>query len=287
MPPLRGTACSLRQLVAARSVTTDVCAAADAWPTGSSTMNVAFGCCGAVRGVRRALIATAFTVCMSIPAHPLTPQPTATKSHTFSQRSRTISTHSPHGTARHSNGTARHSRAQYGIQHGTARRSTAQHASVRTPRQDTEEEVEPRGEAKPSLEIVETLSIPKRLSRAWSLTGRRALSRGPEASGTPGPEKPSPHLEAAPAAPGGPRVTAAPGFVSGASGLASGLRASGSEIPGSAAPSVEEEDKDTAPVEHNQDTAPVELSQSWKTAPMEELSQGSNNSDSEAALGRL
>ena len=159
---------------------------------------------------------------------------------------------------------------------------------MRTPRQDTEEEVEPRGEAKPSLEIVETLSIPKRLSRAWSLTGRRALSRGPEASGTPGPEKPSPHLEAAPAAPGGPRVTAAPGFVSGASGLASGLRASGSEIPsGSAAPSVEEEDKDTAPVEHNQDTAPVELSQSWKTAPMEELSQGSNNSDSEAALGRL
>jgi len=36
-------------------------------------------------------------------------------------------------------------------------------------------------------------------------------------------------------------------------------------------------------MEHDQDTttAPVELSQSWKTAPMEELSQDSHNSDSE------
>ena len=40
-------------------------------------------------------------------------------------------------------------------------------------------------------------------------------------------------------------------------------------------------------MEHSQDTAPVELSQSWKTAPMEELSQDSHNSDSEAARGRL
>ena len=42
-------------------------------------------------------------------------------------------------------------------------------------------------------------------------------------------------------------------------------------------------------MEHDQDTttAPVELSQSWKTAPMEELSQDSHNSDSEAAPGRL
>ena len=222
---------------------------------------MSFGCCGSVRGVRRPhLAATAFTeTAPYTPTHPPPTHPKHLTHHVHKIRTH-ARTHSTHGTHRI---------------HGT--HGTHAHA-VCTPCQDTEEEVEPKGEAKgASVEIVETASVPKRLSRAWSLRGRRALSRGPEASVTSGPAKPSPQLEEAPAAPEGPRVSA-PGV--------SGSEVSGPGAPAPAPPSAEEHSQGVF-VEDSQDAAAMELSQSWMTAPMEEeeLSQDSNSQDSDNSGG--
>ena len=233
---------------------------------------MSFGCCGAVRGVRRPhLAATAFTeTAPYTPTHPPPTHPKHLTHHVHKIRTH-ARTHSTHGTHRI---------------HGT--HGTHAHA-VCTPCQDTEEEVEPKGEAKgASLEIVETASVPKRLSRAWSLRGRRALSRGPEASVTSGPAKPSPQLEEPPAAPEGPRVSAPGVSGSEASGPGvSGPVVSGPGAPAPAPPSAEEHSQGTTPTEDSQDAASMELSQSWMTAPMEEeeLSQDSNSQDSDNSGG--
>ena len=127
------------------------------------------------------------------------------------------------------------------------------------------------------LDRLEMLTVRKRLRRAWGLSGRRGLSR--EASGTPGPEeqKPSPqHREDRPEE----GVALPPG---GLGGAASGVPGSGPGVSGPGFPSMLESCKETAAPkdEHSQDAAPVELSQSWETAPMEEIS----SSDSELSEG--
>ena len=125
----------------------------------------------------------------------------------------------------------------------------------------------------------EMLAIPKRLRRAWSLSGRRGLSRGPQA-GTPGPEeqKPSPqHREYSLEE----EVVALP--PGGLGGTVSGVPGSGPGVSGPGFPSMLERCQETAAPkdEHSQDAAPVELNQSWETAPMEEIS----SSDSELSEG--
>ena len=159
--------------------------------------------------------------------------------------------------------------------------STHTHArttSARTFCQDTpDEEADPKGEGKASLGIVEAVSVSNRLSRAWSLSGRRGLSRGPQASGTPGPEeqKPSPqHQEDNPEEEEPPK---------GLGGTASGVPGIVPGVSGPVLPSMLDSSQETAAPkdEHSQDAAPVELNQSWETAPMEEIS----SSDSELSEG--
>ena len=134
------------------------------------------------------------------------------------------------------------------------------------------------------LDRLEMLTVRKRLRRAWGLSGRRGLSRGPQASGTPGPEeqKPSPqHREDRPEE----GVALPPG---GLGGTVSGVPGSGPGVSGPGFPSMLESCKETAAPkdEHSQDAAPVELSQSWETAPMEaELATGRRRDHAEG-LGR-
>ena len=126
-----------------------------------------------------------------------------------------------------------------------------------------------------ALDRREMLEVRKRLRRAWSLSGRRGLrglSRGPQASGTPGPEeqKPSPqHREDRPEE----GVALPP---KGLGGTASGVPGSGPGVSGPGFPSMLERCQETAAPkdEHSQDAAPVELNQSWETAPMDRRAAG-------------
>ena len=145
--------------------------------------------------------------------------------------------------------------------------------------QDTPDaEADPKGEGKASLGV-EAVFVSKRLSRAWSLSGRRGLSRGPQVSGTPGPDeqKSSPqHREDSPEE----GVAQPP---AGLKGTASGAPGSVPGVSGPGFPSMLESCQETAAPkdEHSQDAAPLELNQSWETAPMEEIS----SSDSELSEG--
>ena len=131
-----------------------------------------------------------------------------------------------------------------------------------------------------ALDRREMLAVRKRLRRAWGLS-RRGLSRGTQASGTPGPEeqKPSPQLREDSLEEG---VALPP---KGLGGTASGVPGSGPGVSGPGFPSMLGSSQETAApkdVEHSQDhAAPEELNQSWETAPMEEIS----SSDSELSEG--
>mmetsp|Transcript_7582 Transcript_7582/g.18850 ORF Transcript_7582/g.18850 Transcript_7582/m.18850 type:complete len:296 (+) Transcript_7582:88-975(+) len=121
------------------------------------------------------------------------------------------------------------------------------------------------------------LAVQKRLRRAWGLS-RRGLSRGTQASGTPGPEeqKPSPQHREDSLEEGGALPPKGLGGTSGVPG-------SGPGVSGPGFPSMLERCQETAAPkdERSEGAAPEELNQSWETAPMDEIS----SSDSELSEG--